>query len=93
MSLDTLGIGASSSKSTRKGVAILGGTSAPAATDAVGLTKLPEIKTPGAPTIDEARRERQETDRIRRRRGVLANIAAGSSSAAPTVGTRALLGA
>lgn len=93
MSLDTLAGGANSSKSTRKGIAILGGTSAPAATDAVGLTKLPEIKTPPVPTIDEARRERQETDRIRRRRGVLANISAGNNAAAPTLGTRTALGA
>jgi hypothetical protein len=49
-------------------------------------------KAPGVPTIDAARQERQETDRIRRRRGALANIAAGESSA-PTVGSRVLLGA
>lgn len=46
---------------------------------------------PKPPTIDEARMQRQETDRIRRRRGTLANIQAGESAPA-TVGTRVLLG-
>jgi hypothetical protein len=48
-------------------------------------------KTPKPPTVDEARVQRQETDRIRRRRGTLANIQAGDA-AAPTVGTKVLLG-
>lgn len=77
----------------RRSVAILGGSSAPGVTDAAGITKPPELKTPPVPTLDEARRQRQETDRIRRRRGVLANIAAGNNAAAPTLGTRTALGA
>lgn len=50
--------------------------------------------TPAAPTLDDAARNRDELDRIRRRRGVLANVFAGSSesAAAATVGTKALLG-
>lgn len=67
-----------------------------AATGLGALTKkaiTPKVPSmPDAPTIDEGRQARQETDRIRRRRGALANIAGGNSSAAPTVGTRTLLG-
>lgn len=51
-----------------------------------------EVKTPKVPTIDEARQQRQETDRIRRRRGVLGNIYAGEKAAAPTLGVRTTLG-
>lgn len=36
--------------------------------------KLPQIDMPKVPTIDEAQRERSGADRLRRRRGVLANI-------------------
>lgn len=49
--------------------------------------------TPAEPTVDEAVKNRDELDRIRRRRGVLATIAGGqSASATPTVGTKTLLG-
>ncbi len=63
-----------------------------ATSDALGLTKpeVPEI--PGTPTIDDAQIQRQESDRIRKRRGVLANVFAGSSGAAPAVGTKSLMG-
>jgi hypothetical protein len=46
---------------------------------------------PAAPTIDEATRSRQDTDRLRRRRGVYANIFAGAA-AAPSVGKPTLGG-
>jgi hypothetical protein len=60
---------------------------------ALGLTQ-PEIpEVPGTPTIDDARVQRQETDRIRRRKGILANVVGGSSaSSTPNVGTKTLLG-
>lgn len=69
-------------------------TSLGGSTDAItkvvsGSKKKKELATP---TIDDARKERQETDRIRRRRGVLANVSAGEQGA-PAVGTRQLLGA
>jgi len=46
---------------------------------------------PGVPTIDTAAQSQQALDRIRRRRGVFANIFAGGSAGAPSVG-RATLG-
>lgn len=50
--------------------------------------------TPTAPTIDEATQNRDEYDRIRRRRGVLATLFGGvASGSAPTVATKQLLGA
>jgi DNA-binding IclR family transcriptional regulator len=52
-------------------------------------TKTP--KPPKPPTLDSASQARQESDRIRRRRGALANVSAGEA-AAPSIGTRALLG-
>jgi len=45
-----------------------------------------------APSIDDARRGQMESDRIRRRRGVLANIYGGSQGSNPLVGTKTLLG-
>jgi len=49
--------------------------------------------TPPPPTIDEANKNRDITDRLRRRRGVLANIFGGATaSSAPAVGTKTLLG-
>lgn len=49
---------------------------------------------PQPPTIDDATQNRNELDRIRRRKGALANIFAGgtSSTTAPAVGTKTLLG-
>lgn len=62
-----------------------------ATSDALGITK-PEVpEVPGVPTLDQAMVERQESDRIRKRRGVLANVFAGNS-AAPSVGTKTLMG-
>lgn len=51
---------------------------------------IPEL--PGAPTIDDAVKSRQDQERLRRRRGVLANIYGGASGGRPTVGTASLLG-
>jgi hypothetical protein len=63
-----------------------------ATSDALGLTK-PEIpEVPPVPTIDDAKIQRQESDRIRKRRGVLANVFAGSGASAPMVGTKTLMG-
>jgi hypothetical protein len=44
------------------------------------------------PNLDEAQRTQVEADRLRRRRGVLANIYAGPNAASPNVGTKVLLG-
>lgn len=54
----------------------------------------PASPTPTEPTIDEAAKNRDALDRLRRRRGVMANIFGGGDSGAssPTVGTKALLG-
>jgi len=46
---------------------------------------------PGPPTIDEAQQSLAESDRLRRRRGVYANIFAGNA-AAPVVGKATLGG-
>lgn len=48
--------------------------------------------TPGVPTIDQARLAAQESDRLRRRRGVLANIFGGGRGSQPTVNVKTLLG-
>ena len=59
----------------------------------LGKDKSPTVQTPAAPTLDDARSRRDEADRIRRRRGVLANIVGGSTaSSTPTVATKTLLG-
>jgi hypothetical protein len=64
-----------------------------ATSDALGITKPDVPQIPGTPTIDDARVQRQESDRIRRRKGALANIFGGASaSATPAVGTKVLLG-
>ena len=57
-----------------------------------GVFKKPDIKVPKAPTIDEAARNRDEFDRIRRRRGVLATIFSKNASSTPAVATQQLLG-
>jgi hypothetical protein len=63
-----------------------------------GLSKslspdLPEIPaTPAAPTIDDAQKNRDQQDRYRRRRGVLANIYAGSSATTSSGGATTLGG-
>jgi hypothetical protein len=60
------------------------------------LPKQPSQKPlPAAPTIDDAGKNRDELDRMRRRRGVLANIFAGAqpgSAASPSVGVQTLGG-
>lgn len=61
----------------------------------IGESLAPDIKTPDVPsppTVDEAARTRQSTDRLRRRKGVLANIFAGGTAAAPSVGKSTLGG-
>lgn len=52
--------------------------------------KTPELPKP--PTIDEARQNQDEFDRLRRRRGVLSNIFTSGSGGSATVGTKSLLG-
>lgn len=43
--------------------------------------KMPDIpETPAAPTVDTAQQNRDQQDRLRRRRGVLANIYAGQGT-------------
>lgn len=56
---------------------------------AAGSKKTPQIPKP--PTIDEAERNREEFDRLRRRRGVLSNLFSNQQSS-PTVATTTLLG-
>lgn len=43
-------------------------------------------------TLDDARSAQIESDRLRRRQGVLANIYAGNTPSTPTVGAKQLLG-
>lgn len=44
------------------------------------------------PNLDAAQRTQAEADRVRRRRGVLANIYGGANASTPNVGTKTLLG-
>jgi hypothetical protein len=53
------------------------------------LPKIPEL--PKTPTIDDAQKNRDQQDRLRRRRGVLANIF-GGQSASPSSGAKQTLG-
>ena len=46
----------------------------------------------GPPTVDTAAQNRAAIDRIRMRRGVLANIYGGASNSSPSVGTKSLMG-
>jgi hypothetical protein len=63
------------------------------AKDLLGL-KMPEMpEMPGVPTIDQAAMNQQVTDRILRRRGVLATMFGGASSGTPSVGKTTLGGA
>lgn len=55
--------------------------------------KVEDPVLPGVPTIDDARQQQQVSDRILRRRGVLANIFSGANSATPSVGKATLGGA
>lgn len=49
--------------------------------NSIANPKMPEIpETPAAPTVDEAQRNRSQQDRLRRRRGVLANIYGGGAA-------------
>lgn len=100
MSLDTLAPGAKPKVTTKGiGASLLSGGLLPPITsrttsDALGITKPDIPKVPQPPTIDAAKQNQQESDRIRRRRGVFANIFGGASSASgPAVGTRVLMGA
>lgn len=58
---------------------------------ASGLAPAPQKPPPGVPQIDEAAARVSETDRLKRRRGALANIYAGNA-ASPTVGKATLGG-
>lgn len=57
-----------------------------------GLAGSAELTVPPSPTIDTAAQRRDEQDRIRRRRGVLANVFAGSAGGSVPLGTATLLG-
>lgn len=98
MSLDTLLPGAKPSFSKKGfGAHLLSGGLLPPVTsrstsDALGITKPKVPKVPGTPTIDDTVDNRQESDRIRKRRGIFANIFGGNSAAPATVGTRSLTG-
>lgn len=83
------------------GTAYAVGAAATAAT-AYGVGKAGQAalapKTPGLtagatpPTVDQATQQQNQSDRLRLRRGVLANIYGGSATSAPLVGTAKLLG-
>ena len=60
--------------------------------DPLGLFTSKDIQLPKAPTIDEAGKNRDEFDRIRRRRGILATIFSNNASSTPAVATQQLLG-
>jgi hypothetical protein len=98
MALDTMLPGAKPSFSKKgMGAHLLTGGMLPPVTsrtssDALGITKPKVSVIPGTPTIDDARMQRQATDGIRRRRGVIANIFGGGQASAPAIGTRALMG-
>lgn len=48
-------------------------------------TKIPDMPEPvAAPTIDDAQQNRNQQDRLRRRRGVLANIFGGAGGGTST---------
>jgi hypothetical protein len=55
---------------------------------------LPNVPAaPGVPNLDEAAQNRDQLDRIKQRKGVLANIFGGRTKAtAPSSGVKALLG-
>ncbi len=61
---------------------------------ALGLLHKPtkRIRIPKAPTIDEAGKSRDEFDRIRRRRGILATVYSNTATSTPAVATQQLLG-
>jgi hypothetical protein len=54
------------------------------------------VQTPAAPQLDEAAKNTDQLDRIKRRRGVLANVFGGATKATaqagPTPGVKQLLG-
>ena len=55
--------------------------------------EMPEVPEPlPPPTLDDAQKNRQDQDRLRRRKGVLANIYGGASGSSPTVGKATLGG-
>lgn len=70
-----------------------------AATAAVGLLgskllqpKAPSIAGMAPPSIDQAKQAQQATDRLKLRRGVLANVYGGGLGGTPSVGVKTLLG-
>lgn len=54
--------------------------------------KTPNMAGNAPPSIDETKQAQQTADRIRLRKGVLANIYGGGTGGTPTIGTKALLG-
>lgn len=52
----------------------------------------PPLPLPGPPTIDEARRRREQDDMLNRRRGRAATILTAGQGFAPTTATATLLG-
>ena len=62
----------------------------------IGAATAPKPKAnviPGVPTVDQAAQNTSELDRLKRRKGVLANIFGGlNSSGSPTVGKTTLGG-
>lgn len=75
-----------------KGLGIAG--AAAGAKAASKTLKVQQTPAPEPPTIDDAAKMRDGVDRIRRRRGVLANIFGGNSAApsTPSVGVKTLTG-
>ena len=55
--------------------------------------KMPSLAGNAPPTIDQAKQAQQQADRLKARRGVLANIYGGAlGGGAPSVGVKTLLG-
>jgi hypothetical protein len=98
MSLQTIAPGLKPSATKRGlGAHLLSGGLLPpissrSTSDSLGITDPKVPKVPVVPTIDTARENQQESDRIRRRKGVFANIFGGARASSPTVGTAALTG-
>lgn len=98
MSLDTLlpGLKPSFSKKGFTKHLLSGGILPPvtsrSTSDALGITKPKVPKVPGTPTIDDTVDNRQESDRIRKRRGIFANIFGGNQGSSAAIGTRTLTG-
>ncbi len=51
-----------------------------------------EAEQPGVPLLDDAQKRRDVSDRLRKRRGVLATLFGGQANTAPAVGQKLLTG-